>query len=234
MNAYERNGCAVQSPYGGRAAHCNRLRRLAAALILVAAPILFAPAQAREASLLAIGDSLVAGYNLPNDVNFTTRLEQALANAGRDVQVVNAGVSGDTSAGGLARIDWALAGEPDVVLLEFGGNDGLRGLDPADTRANLDAMIRRAQEAGAVVLLTGMMAPRNLGADYVGEFDSLYAQLAEEHDGVVFYPFFLEGVAADPSLNLDDGIHPNAAGVEVIVANILPYVIEALDRAADR
>lgn len=173
--------------------------------------------------ILAFGDSLTAGYGLATGDSFAARLEAALNERGYQVEVINAGVSGDTSAGGAGRIDWSLADRPDLVIVELGANDALRGLDPEDTRRNLMTIIGRSRQAGARVLLAGMKAPRSLGADYVGRFDPIYPQIAAEL-AVPLYPFFLEGVTGRPELNQRDGIHPTAAGVEIIVAGILPYV----------
>lgn len=177
---------------------------------------------------MALGDSLTAGYGLPAEDGFTVKLEAALRALGHPVTVVNAGVSGDTSAGGLARLDWALADDPDLVIVELGANDGLRGIDPAATRSNLDAILTRLGERGLPVLLTGMYAPPNLGPEYGERFNAIYPELAEKHD-VALYPFFLEGVATVSELNQDDGMHPNAAGVDVIVDGILPHVTRMLD-----
>jgi acyl-CoA thioesterase-1 len=177
--------------------------------------------------LLVLGDSLAAGYGLTADEAFPAQLERALQQAGYKVSVINAGVSGDTSAGGLARLEWALADVPQLVIVELGGNDALRGLPPQETFANLDAIIERIRAAGIHVLLTGMLAPRNLGERYTTEFDRLYPELAQKHK-VGFYPFFLDGVALDPALNQSDGIHPNASGVALIVSRILPLVKSVL------
>lgn len=177
--------------------------------------------------LLAFGDSLVHGYGLAAGETFPDQLEAALRAAGQSVRVINGGNSGDTSAAGLARLDWALADAPDLVLVELGANDGLRGLDPAATEANLDAILTRLKTRDITILLAGMLAPRNLGAEYAAEFDSLYPRLAEAHD-VALYPFFLDGVALDPALNQPDGIHPNANGVAVIVERILPHLLPLL------
>ena len=177
--------------------------------------------------IVVLGDSLAAGYGLTRDSSFPARLEVLLRQRGYQVQVVNAGVSGDTSAGGLARLDWALDERPDLMIIELGANDALRGLDPLQTRQNLSAILSRLRDAGVQPLLTGMKAPRNLGEDYYTKFDRLYADLARQHQ-VPFYPFFLAGVAADPALNQADGIHPTAAGVEVIVRRLLPLVEEVL------
>lgn len=184
-------------------------------------------------SLLVIGDSLAAGYGLPAIDAFTTRLEAALIGSGHRVRVINAGVSGDTSAGGRARIAWSLAGKPDAVLIELGANDGMRGLEPAATKANLDAILSQIRNAGAEILLTGMLAPPNLGREYGAEFAALYPALARRH-GVLFYPFFLEGVAAIPEFNQADRIHPNAAGVNIIVERLLPKVKELLQRVQSK
>lgn len=180
--------------------------------------------------LLALGDSLTAGYGLPAGQGFVPRLEAALRERGRAVRVLDGGVSGDTTAGGRARLDWALADRPQAVIVGLGGNDGLRGLDPRETRANLAAILDRLEAEGLPVLLTGMLAPPNLGAEYGEEFAGLFRSLAEERPGVLFYPFFLEGVAAERALNQPDGIHPNAEGVQEIVRRILPSVEALLDR----
>jgi acyl-CoA thioesterase I len=180
--------------------------------------------------LLALGNSLTAGYGLPAGEGFVAQLQAALRSRGRRVVVLDAGVSGDTSAGGLARLDWALAEAPVAAIVELGGNDGLRGLPPAATRANLAAILDRLAGKGVPVLLAGMLAPPNLGAGYGEEFAAVFRALAEGRPGVVFYPFFLDGVAGDPALNQSDGIHPNAAGVGVIVGRLLPAVEALLDK----
>ncbi|MEQ8505262.1 MAG: arylesterase [Rhodospirillales bacterium] len=191
----------------------------------------FAPVSAAESlRVLVLGDSLTAGYGLDAKDAFPVRLEAALKAQGRDVTVLNAGVSGDTTAGGRARIGWALADKPDAVILELGANDGLRGLDPKATFGNLDAIIAKLRAAGLPVLLTGMLAPPNLGRDYAAEYNAVFPRLAEKHD-VLFYPFFLAGVAAKPDLNQDDGIHPNGKGVGVIVERITPYALDLVARA---
>lgn len=203
------------------------------ALAATAAAGLSAPAGAAEAEpvrLVALGDSLVAGYGLPPEQGFVPQLEEALRARGYGVDVIDAGVSGDTTAGGLARLDWVLADDPDLMLVELGANDGLRGIDPAEVRANLSAILERLTDEGIPTLLAGMYAPPNFGPDYSEAFDSIYPELADRYD-VRLYPFFLEGVAAEPSLNQPDGIHPNAEGVRVIVGNILPEVIAVLEDA---
>ena len=212
------------------------LIRYGPAVGLVNVALLFAlPAAADTVRVLAFGDSLTAGYGLARPDGFPAQLERALTAAGVSVDVVNAGVSGDTTAGGRARLDWVLAALPAakqvVSIVELGANDALRGFEPAATEANLDAIILRLKVAGIGVLLAGMKAPPNLGREYVAEFDALYPRLAERHE-VPLYPFFLDGVVADESLNLADGKHPNAEGVAVIVARILPHV-RALLRGAE-
>ena len=183
--------------------------------------------------LLVLGDSLSAGYGLQPADSFPAQLEEALHQAGYDVRVINAGVSGDTTAGGLSRLAWALSDKPHVVLLELGGNDALRGLPPAETYANLDAILARLEDHAISVVLAGMQAPRNLGEDYTTAFDAIYPRLASEY-ALAFYPFFLEGVALDPALNQADGIHPNAAGVREIVRRILPLLKTELDKINPR
>lgn len=181
------------------------------------------PAAARPLKLVAFGDSLSAGYNLPASAAFPAVLEQALRRKGIAVEIVNAGVSGDTTQGGLERLDWSVPDGTDGVILELGANDALRGVDPAQTRQSLETMITRLKERRIPVLLAGMYAPRNLGEDYAKRFDAIYRELAEKH-ALVLYPFFLEGIAGDRALNQADGLHPTAEGVNVIVRTILPTV----------
>lgn len=176
-----------------------------------------------EVRILVLGDSLSAGYGLSAAEAFPAQLEQALRQSGQKVRVINAGVSGDTTAGGLARLEWALAERPQLVIVQLGANDALRGLDPEQVRANLDAILTRLQQAGTQVLLAGMRAPRNLGPAYYIKFDLIYSDLARKHR-VALDPFFLEGVALRPELNQPDGLHPNARGVAVIVRRLLPQV----------
>ena len=178
--------------------------------------------------ILAFGDSLVHGYGLAADETFPIQLERALEREGHRVEVLNGGNSGDTTAAGLARLDWSLADRPDLAIVELGANDGLRGIDPGETYRNLDAIVKRLKAEGIAVLLAGMLAPRNLGADYVEAFDAVFPRLAEVH-GVALYPFFLDGVAMRPELNQADGIHPNAAGVALMVERILPSVVRLID-----
>lgn len=178
--------------------------------------------------VMAFGDSLTAGYGLENAHSFPAVLEETLRGMGYNVRVTNAGVSGDTSAGGAARIAWALESAPELLILELGANDALQGISPDVTRANLAAIIEACRARGVTVLLAGMQAPRNMGEDYAARFDALYPGLAREY-GVALYPFFLEGVALDRALNLDDGMHPNPAGVRVIVSRMAPVVAGMLD-----
>jgi acyl-CoA thioesterase I len=184
----------------------------------------------RPVKIVALGDSLTAGLGLPANAAFPVRLQQALARKGVATDVVNAGVSGDTTADGLSRLDWSVPDDTDAVILELGANDALRGLDPTQTRANLDAILKRLAARKLPVLLAGMRAPPNLGADYTKAFDAIYPDLAAAY-GTVFYPFFLDGVAAERSLNQGDGLHPTAAGVDVIVGKILPQAEELVARA---
>jgi acyl-CoA thioesterase I len=173
--------------------------------------------------ILALGDSLTAGYSLQPSQSFPAQLQKALEAKGYAVDVINAGVSGDTTAAALERFEWAVPGQIDAAIVELGANDALRGLDPAAERRNLDSIISRLKAKGIPVLLAGMLAPRNLGTSYVRQFDSIYPELAKRH-GVILYPFFLDGVAMHPELNLADGLHPTARGVGEIVRRILPSV----------
>ncbi len=190
-------------------------------------------AAATPVKIVALGDSLTAGLGLPAKDGFVPRLQAALAAAGIAVVVVNAGVSGDTAADGLARLDWSVPAGTDAVILELGANDMLRGLKPEVTRAALDAILRRLTARHIAVLLCGMRAAPNLGAAYGQRFARIYPELAAKY-GVPLYPFFLDGVAADLKLTQPDGMHPNAAGVGVIVERILPAVKELIARAAAR
>ena len=180
--------------------------------------------------IVALGDSLTAGLGLPAEAAFPARLAVALKAKGIAASIVNAGVSGNTASGGLGRLDWSIAEDTEAVILELGANDALRGIDPTVTKSALDAILKKLKDRHIAVLLAGMRAPRNLGADYVNAFDAIFPALASTHS-VVFYPFFLDGVATDPKLNQNDGLHPNAAGVDVIVARILPQVEELIAQA---
>ena len=206
--------------YGNRAAPVQRI-----AAVLVTIACLFAPALARAepVKIVALGDSLTAGYGLPVADAFPTKLQAALKAKGVDASVANAGVSGDTASGGLERVDWSVPDGTDAVIVELGANDALRGLDPKLTEKALDAILTKLDQRHIPVLLAGMKAPPNMGADYVKTFDAIYPALAARH-AVIFYPFFLDGVAADAKLNQGDGMHPTAAGVDIIVARILPSV----------
>jgi len=190
-------------------------------------------AESKPIRILAFGASIVAGYGLEAQDALPAQLERALRARGVEATVIDSGVSGETSAGGLARLDWALAADPDLVIVDLGGNDALRGLDPQATEANLDAIVSRLLAEKRGVLVAGMLAPPNLGADYAAAFNAVFRNVAERHK-VGFYPFILDGVVMDPGLNQDDGIHPNAAGVKVIVERMLPYVLEAIDRLDGR
>lgn len=208
------------------------VQRLAAlALITLVCGLLPAAADPdRPVQLVVLGDSLTAGYGLPADAAFPSKLAQALTAKGIAVKVINAGVSGDTASGGLGRLDWSVPQGTDAVIVELGANDALRGLDPRVTKDALDKILSKLGDRHIAVMLAGMQAPRNLGADYVRTFDAIYPALASTRP-VVFYPFFLDGVATDPKLKQGDGLHPNAAGVDVIVARILPQVEELIARA---
>jgi acyl-CoA thioesterase-1 len=203
-----------------------KCRDLAIAVVAFAMMLPFAataPADSGGSVILAFGDSLVAGLGLPPKAAFAAQLEARMNARGSAVRVVNAGVSGDTTDGGLARIDGALAEKPDIVILELGANDALRGIQPARVRANLDAMITKIQRSGAKLVLTGMLAPPNWGEEYRRAFDRIYPEVARAH-GVPLYPFFLEGVALNPQLNQPDGLHPNKKGVAILIDHIAPLL----------
>ena len=203
---------------------------LAAAVTLVTAVTLaavlaspVAVAAGRPLQIVALGDSLTAGYGLPANEAFPVRLQQALAAKGVVAEVANAGVSGDTASNGLARLDWSVPDGTDAVILELGANDALRGIDPKVTRGALESMLAKLKARHIPVLLCGMLAPRNMGPEYATAFDAIYPDLAEKY-GAILYPFFLGGVATEAKLNQHDGLHPTAAGVDRIVENILPDV----------
>jgi acyl-CoA thioesterase-1 len=179
--------------------------------------------------IVVLGDSLVAGFQIKVADAFPAQLERALRARGHTVEVINAGVSGDTTAGALERLGWVVPKGTDAVIVELGANDALRGLDPARAKANLDKIVATVKSGGADVLIAGMRAPRNWGEDYVKTFDAIYPALAERH-GALLYPFFLDGVALDAALNLGDGLHPNAKGVAEITRRILPKVEELIAR----
>ena len=207
--------------------------KIAGILATAALAVAFAgvPAAGRVPVILDFGDSLTAGYGLPAGQAFPARLEAWLHQQGIEVRVVNAGVSGDTTAGGLARLDWALTDKPDLVILALGANDALRGIEPSSVRENLDKMIGKIEASGAKVLLLGMLAPPNWGEEYRHAFDQIFPELAYIHH-LPLYPFFLEGVAMQPELNQPDGLHPNERGVAVLVDRIAPVVARLLVSAS--
>jgi acyl-CoA thioesterase-1 len=181
----------------------------------------------RPVKIVALGDSLTAGYGLPPDAAFPVRLAKALAAKGVAVDIVNAGVSGDTASGGLARVDWSVPDDAEAVIVELGANDMLRGVDPAVTRKALEAIVKRLKDRGLAVLLAGMRAPPNYGADYVREYEAIFPDLAKRY-GLLLYPFFLDSIVGDRAYNLPDGLHPTAAGVDRIVERILPKAEELI------
>jgi acyl-CoA thioesterase-1 len=205
----------------------GKVQRLAAALtlalVVLAWTAVVAGAAGRPVKIVVLGDSLSAGYQLPASAAFPAQLEAALKGKGRVVEVVNAGVSGDTSSGGLARLDWSVPAGTDAVIVELGANDMLRGIEPKVTRAALETIVRRLKARGIEVLLCGMLAAPNLGSEYSRAFNRIYPELAAAHD-LVFDPFFLDGIAGNAALNQGDGLHPTASGVAAIVARILPKV----------
>jgi acyl-CoA thioesterase-1 len=227
--------------YGFSLRYCKFLPALVLMAALAAAPVTAVAADRDPAApvtsdasvitIVALGDSLMAGYLLGPDEDFASQLEAALKEAGHDnVKIANAGVSGDTSSGGLARLDWAVGPDADAVIVGLGANDALRALNPAITRRNLDEIATRLRARGLPVLLAGMYAPPNLGAEYGAAFNPIYPELAETH-GLILYPFFLDGVAGERDLNLGDGIHPTAEGIGIIVERILPQVEELIAAA---
>ena len=178
---------------------------------------------AKAIKMVVLGDSLSAGRGLPAASAFPARLQKALKDKGIDVDMVNAGVSGDTASGGRDRLDWSVPEGTEAVIVELGANDALRGIDPKITRDALSDIVRRLKARGVAVMLCGMLAPPNYGSDYAARFDAIYPDLATSF-GVPLYPFFLDGVAANAKLNQADGLHPTAEGVDMIVKNILPTV----------
>jgi acyl-CoA thioesterase-1 len=215
--------------YGKLGSPVQRLRRAVTALALLAMPIVPVHAAEQPVRIVVLGDSLSAGFGLAGNEALPAKLERALKAKGHAVTIENAGVSGDTAAGGLARLDWSVAEGTDAVILELGANDALRGSDPKTTRASLEEIIRKLKERRIAVLLAGMLAPRNLGPDYANAFDAIYPELAAKYD-LVLYPFILDGVAGDRALNLPDGLHPTAAGVDIIVSRLLPKAEELVAR----
>jgi acyl-CoA thioesterase-1 len=214
----------------------NLVRQFVIGLTALVLALSGAPAgaqQARPVSIVALGDSLTAGYGLGPAEAFPVRLQAALRARGHAVTVENAGVSGDTSSGGLERLDWAVGDGVDAVIVELGANDALRGIDPAVTRRNIDAIVTRLKARGITVLLSGMVAPPNMGSTFGAAFNPIFPDLAARH-GVLFDPFFLDGVAGEAGLNLADGMHPNARGVDVIVRRILPKVEDLIAQVRSR
>jgi acyl-CoA thioesterase-1 len=209
------------------AAYGVRIRWRKAILALIVAIALLRGAQAAPVRLLVLGDSLSAGYGLPHSDGFEARLADAVRAQGHDVSIIDGAVSGDTSAGGLARLDWTLGDGADAAIVELGANDGLRGVDPAVTEKNLTAILDKLAAKHIPVLLTGMYAMPNLGADYANAFRAVFERLGKR-PGVLYDPFFLEGVAEVPGLNQADGMHPNAEGVKRVVTRLLPLVDKLL------
>lgn len=231
------HGFAAASAGGARRSlrDMGLLRLLVTGLLVMAVISTGAMGQTSEKpiKIVALGDSLTAGYQLRPNEAFPVQLAAALKRKGIDAEVANAGVSGDTSKAGLERLDWAVPDGTEAVILELGANDALRGVDPAETRKSLDAIMSRLKARGIEVLLAGMEAPRNLGPEYANAFNAIYPELARKH-GAILYPFFLKGVALDSRLNLQDGLHPNAEGVGRIVDAILPDVLQLVARAKKR
>jgi len=206
---------------------------LLVAILLCAAALPKSEAKEQETVIVALGDSLTAGLGLPQSESFPAKLKATLKAQGRNVTVVNAGVSGDTVSAALDRLDWALPPNTSAVIVELGGNDALQGLPPAEIEASLAKIIERVKAKGLPVLIAGMESPRNMGKDYVDQFHGIYRDLAERY-GALLYPFFLDGVALDPGLMQEDGIHPNAKGVDRIVQGILPKVDELLTQVENQ
>jgi acyl-CoA thioesterase I len=213
----------MAAPYGVRTRRREAVIGLALLLLLAAVP----GAPAAQVRLLVLGDSLSAGYGLPHDDGFEVQLAAALRVRGHDVAIIDGAVSGDTSAGGLARLDWVLGDGADAAIVELGANDGLRGVDPVVTEKNLTVILDKLAAAHIPVLLSGMYAMPNLGADYADAFRAVFDRLGKRH-GVLYDPFFLQDVATVPALNQADGMHPNAEGVKRIVARLLPLVEKLL------
>jgi acyl-CoA thioesterase-1 len=215
---------AADNGYGRLAAAVNSLL----ALLLFAFSCASGHAQSTPIKIAMLGDSLTAGFGLGDGQSLPSQLHKALRAQGRNVTVLNHGVSGDTTAGGLSRVGWMLDDRPDIVFVALGANDALRGIDPADAERNLTAIIEKLQAAHTTVWLAGMLAPRNFGPEYDKAFDGIYQRLADRYK-VPLYPFILDGVARQPALNQPDGLHPNEKGVGVIVEHMMPFVIANLD-----
>lgn len=189
--------------------------------------VIKSPINQPSLTILALGDSLTAGYGVDQEDSYPAQLERKLHAGGYPVKVINAGIGGETSSAALSRVEWMLQTEPDIVIVETGGNDALRGIDLTITRANIAEIVRQFDESGVVVIIGGMQIIQNLGSEYTDEFGSIYPEVAEEF-GVALIPFMLEGIAADPDLNQADFIHPTAEGYTVMVDHIYPYVVEAI------
>lgn len=200
----------------------------ALAIACIGAPAAAAPAE-RPVKIVALGDSLTSGYGLPAGSAFPAKLQKALQAKGHAVEIANAGVSGDTATGGLARLDWSVPDGTEAVIVELGANDMLRGTDPKITRKAIEEIVRRLTERRIVVLLAGMRAPPNLGDAYVRDYEAIFSDIAKKYD-VLFYPFFLEGIAAEGKFNQRDGLHPTARGIDQIVIGILPKAEELIAR----
>lgn len=226
-------GQGLPRSYGGWSALVQVFAMVVAGLALAVALTGPAAGADRPVRIVALGDSLTAGLGLPANAAFPARLEKALKGKGVAVEITNAGVSGDTASGGLARLDWSVPEGTDAAIVELGANDTLRGIDPKVTRQALEEIVRRLRERGIAVLLAGMRAAPNLGPDYGRDFEAIYSDLAARND-LLLYPFFLDGVATDAKLNQRDGLHPTAAGVDAIVARILPKAEELVARARDK
>jgi acyl-CoA thioesterase-1 len=226
-------GQGLPRSYGSWSALVQVFALVVAALALAVPPAGSAAGADRPVRIVALGDSLTAGLGLPANAAFPARLEQALNAKGMAVEITNAGVSGDTASAGLARLDWSVPEGTDAVIVELGANDTLRGTDPKVTREALEGIVGRLRERRIEVLLAGMRAAPNLGPDYGRDFDAIYPDLAARND-LLLYPFFLDGVATDAKLNQRDGLHPTAAGVDAIVARILPKAEELVARVRDK
>ena len=225
--------------YGAARGLIHSVQLFATTLLVFAAVLASVPVMAQSASqaaplkIVAFGDSLTAGYGLPAQDAFPAKLERVLRTKGVNAAIENAGVSGDTASGGLSRVDWSIPDDTDAVILELGANDMLRGIDPKLTREALDSILAKLKERNIVVLLCGMRAAPNLGSEYARAFESIFEDLARKYDSV-FYPFFLDGVTTQTKFVMRDGLHPNAAGVDVIVAGIMPKVEELIARIGNK